>query len=133
MHHLRAIVMIMGMLAGSLLAAETITVNYPNGGEALHAVQIVNITWNAAGFSDNVELAYSLDNGANYTLIASVPHTPGSYAWTVPGVTNSTQCKVRVRRSTGGVAADESDAVFSIQTFQDIGAGLLGLASASIA
>ncbi|MBI2419992.1 MAG: exo-alpha-sialidase, partial [Ignavibacteriales bacterium] len=110
-----------------------VTVNAPNGGENWTSGTQKNITWSSINVQ-NVKLAYTTNNGADWLAIsASVPST-GTYAWTVPA-TPSTQCKVKVTSVLADSISDVSNAVFTISnplptitwevpvTFKETGAG----------
>ncbi|MDP3149936.1 MAG: FISUMP domain-containing protein [Ignavibacteria bacterium] len=67
----------------------------PNGSETWQAGSTQNITWTSTGVT-NVKLEYTTNSGADWaTIIASIPASGGSYAWTIPN-TPSTQCKVKI-------------------------------------
>jgi subtilisin family serine protease len=96
----------------------TVTVTDPNGGEVLNAGAVYTITWDA---TDNVGVAqtsiyYSINAGANYTLIDDLAGNPGSYDWAVPS-TPSTQCLIQVYAydSAANEGSDVSDNVFTIE------------------
>ncbi|MBN1211204.1 MAG: S8 family serine peptidase [candidate division Zixibacteria bacterium] len=77
--------------------APTVTVIQPNGGEVLYIGQIYTIMWDAA---DNVGIVatlieYSVNSGADWTVIADLEGNPGSFDWTVTGPA-SDQCRVKV-------------------------------------
>jgi hypothetical protein len=93
------------------VAAPSVTVSSPNGGELWIANTVHNITWNASNMT-TVKLEYSTD-GANWTLIANpVNAADGSYAWTVPDISSAA---VRVKVSdTASPAADASNNTFTI-------------------
>lgn len=94
-----------------------ITVNQPNGGESLTAGSTYAITWTASDNRGVVEVALSLsvDGGATYSPITTVPGNPGTYSWTVPN-TPSSQCRIRAVASdqAGNTGSDVSDAAFTI-------------------
>ena len=96
----------------------TVTVDIPNGGEEWTVGETHQILWTAEDYlvinSDSV--FYSIDNGTNWTFIASHPGNPQSCDWTIPN-TLSEECLVKVIVYDGGdnSASDESDAVFTIQ------------------
>lgn len=97
-------------VAGSPPPTDAVTVTYPNGGETLTAGTSVNITWTWTGSFTTVALDYSLDGGANWTVITSSTANDGSEPWTLPS-NATTQGRVRVR---GGTATDTSNANFTI-------------------
>ena len=69
----------------------TATLSAPDGGETIASGSTQNITWSAA---DNVavtaiDLYVSIDNGANYSLIASGEANDGTYDWLVPAASTA--------------------------------------------
>lgn len=93
----------------------SLTVLHPNGGEQLAADSSVTIRWDATDLLGNVIVAYSLDSGATWTDIATVPATgptAGQYLWMVPNQSSSTAI-VRVQSEDGSIS-DASDATFMI-------------------
>jgi hypothetical protein len=89
----------------------SITVNTPNGGEALMAGNLYDITWSSVGSFPNVSIDYSSNNGGNWTPVDTTANT-GSYEWLVPEL-NSVQCLVRVS-DPGYTISDTSNAPFTI-------------------
>ena len=90
-------------------------ISMPNGLEVFEGNRNQWIYWYrrpAAGI-DSVAIDFSSDSGAHWT--GSVPRTPnsGSYLWRVPAVAGS-DCRIRVRATSGSGAADTSDADFAI-------------------
>lgn len=78
---------------------------------------VYEITWTGPIFVKSVNLLYTLDDGRNYTEIASGLENTGTYVWTLPEI-NSDFVKVRV----SGMGADGynygsdlSNAFFSIR------------------
>ncbi|MEP7027682.1 MAG: Calx-beta domain-containing protein, partial [Candidatus Eisenbacteria bacterium] len=111
-----------GTAIGTILDDDDVTppvaqVLYPNGGETIIEGSIVNLLWSA---TDNVvvvgvNLSYSVDDGANYTPIASALANTGSYAWTVPtGLTHLARLKVVASDQHALTGQDVSDAAWSI-------------------
>jgi protocatechuate 3,4-dioxygenase beta subunit len=94
--------------------AGTLTLTSPNGGEALTAGLVHDITWTSTGTVGNVKLEYSTNSGAAWTAIEASTPNDGSHAWTVPSAP-STTCLVRVSE-TDGNPSDTSNAVFTINT-----------------
>ncbi|MCE5252019.1 T9SS type A sorting domain-containing protein, partial [bacterium] len=90
-----------------------ISLSSPQGGENWAAGSSHVIRWNSSGVS-NVKLEYTTDNGTNWTvIIASLPASAGTYAWTVPD-TPSAQCLVRVSDAENADQNDASNAPFTI-------------------
>ncbi len=93
------------------IAAPSVTVTSPNGGEIwVHSSQ-QSITWNSAGVND-VNLEFSSDGGNTWTTIASNV-SGNSFTWSLPA-TQTTSAKVRITDSGTSTATDMSDAVFTI-------------------
>jgi len=104
--------------------APSITVTRPNGGEVFIMNSQDTVKWNAA---DNVgvtavDVEYSPDNGANWTLVASGLVNKGKYIWQVPNAA-TVQGKVRVTaHDTQNQTQDLSNAVFTINAGNPTGA-----------
>ncbi|MBC7936346.1 MAG: S8 family peptidase [Rhizobacter sp.] len=88
-----------------------IEVIFPNGGESLSPGAAESITWDNAGITSPQTVEYSLDNGANWTVISSTvsPNTT-RLSWSVPAA-NTAVALVRV---SSGAFTDNSDATFNI-------------------
>jgi YVTN family beta-propeller protein len=89
-----------------------IVVESPNGGESWMVNSTQDITWTTTGTVENVKIAYSTNNGGNWTEIVASTENDGIYPWTVPDA-DSSQCLIRVSE-TDGSPSDVSDSVFSI-------------------
>jgi hypothetical protein len=94
-----------------------VAVTSPNGGESWTIGSSQDITWTATDYVGVgwVDLEYSTNGGASWTLIASGQANSGSHAWTVPN-TPSTTARVRVTATdgAGNARSDASDADFAI-------------------
>src|SRR5262249_49513315 len=88
-----------------------VTVVSPNGGESLPGGSVQNITWTSSNVA-NVRIEYTLDNGANWTVIVSDLASTGSFAWTLP-TTSTSAARVRVS-DMATTATDQSDGTFTI-------------------
>jgi len=97
----------------SIVAAPTVTVTSPNGGESWLVGSTHNITWTTTGTIANVKIEYSTNNGTAWTTITASTSNTGAYPWTVPG-TVSSSCLVRVSEAQTGTPTDTSNTVFSI-------------------
>lgn len=88
------------------------TVVSPNGGESWQTSSVHDITWTSANVA-NVNIDYTLDGGATWTVIvAGTPASASRYSWTLPSTT-STNAKVRVTDA-ASAASDASNAPFTI-------------------
>ena len=91
-----------------------VTVTTPNGGENWLSNSQQNITWTSQNIT-NVSIEYSTNNGSSWmSVISSIPATAGSYNWTLPSNTPSTQCLVRISDASNASINDVSDSVFTI-------------------
>jgi len=88
----------------------------PNGGETFNAGDIHTITWTSTGSVGNVRLEYSINSGASWTVITSSTVNDGSFDWTVPGISfTSDHCLVRISEADEDrKPTDTSDAEFTI-------------------
>ncbi len=94
------------------IISENITVTYPNAGESFVPGETESIHWDAVAVNTTQDfvLEYSVDNGASWNAIATVPNTTTNYGWTVPNsVTGSALIRVK-----NGAEQDVSDENFSI-------------------
>jgi hypothetical protein len=103
----------------SLLAAQSLTITAPNGGETLTLGQTVQITWTATNVSQKVKLQLIRGGGALVGLIAgNLNATPSSFTWTI-GQTDSgtatadTNYKIRIRTMDSALE-DASNATFTL-------------------
>ena len=88
-----------------------IEIIYPNGGESFNPGTTELITWDNAGITSAQTVEYSLDNGANWTVLSTtVPANTTRLSWSVPASNTST---ARVRVSNGALS-DASDVTFRI-------------------
>jgi C1A family cysteine protease len=101
----------------------TVSVTYPNGGEALETGDTIRIDWIAADNHrvDSVSIYYSENAGRDYTLIEHGWRADSSYAWIVPS-SLSDSCLVKVVAFDPGCleGCDTSDSLFSIKDYTDV-------------
>jgi len=95
------------------IAAPTITVTSPNGGENWESNTAHDITWTSMGNINSVQLKYSTNNGSSWNIISTFTANDGAYNWTVPN-TPSANCLVKVSDSDHPLLSDQSNAVFTI-------------------
>jgi hypothetical protein len=86
----------------------TLTLTGPNGGTYTGNSQLT-ITWEASSNIGPLALSYSLDSGATWNAILTLPDASvGSYTWTVPNV-DSTGVLLRIAKADTGWPEDISD------------------------
>ena len=117
------------------VAYNNVTVIYPNGGEVFAGGSTQSVSWstdNTDGDPISVTLEYSLNNGLNYTTIASGLPGIGTYPWTVPSV-NTNQALVRAFANDGtSIATDTSDNTFTIDSLAPTAVWLTPVADNSL-
>ena len=91
---------------------DTVELASPHGG-TLEAGCGYTIWWNSSTFYTTVDIEFSQDNGATWTLLTAGQPNDGSYPWTVPN-TPSDSCLIKVYNSGAPSNFDQSDNVFSI-------------------
>ncbi|MCB0760400.1 MAG: exo-alpha-sialidase [Flavobacteriales bacterium] len=97
-----------------LANAQTIEILTPNGGEVWQGCTTQTITWTASGTSNFYSIDYSVNNGVNWTSIATFYNTTiGEYEWTLPSI-QSTNVLIRVQDSNNTAIQDISSATFSM-------------------
>jgi hypothetical protein len=100
-------------------AISKITVLSPNGGEYWCVDSTYNVLWNSNFFVDNVKLEYTTTSGGTcsggtWLTIINSTDNDGIYQWTIPNITPSTNCKVRVSDAYDADPCDVSDTTFTI-------------------
>jgi hypothetical protein len=94
------------------VAATSVTVASPNGGEVWNGLSGHSITWTTTGAVTGVKIEYSTDGGSTWSLVV-ITGNDGTYEWTVPNASSST-CRVKVSNSNDLSVFDVSDANFTI-------------------
>jgi len=84
-----------------------IAVTAPTTGAVWYVGESNNITWDSVSISGNIDIYYSVNNGANWTAVDTNIADTGVYPWNVPD-NPSSQCLVRVQETGGGGASDTS-------------------------
>ncbi|MBA4407113.1 hypothetical protein C0389_07560, partial [bacterium] len=85
----------------------------PNGGERILAGTSRKIEYVSENV-ENVKIAYSTNNGFNWTTITESISATGFYVWEPVPNLNSQLCKVRIYDAKDGEPSDVSDSVFTI-------------------
>ena len=118
------------------LAAQSVAVTSPNGGEVWAPGSVHDITWNTT----NVVLArieYRARLGEAWQLVAEVEGPVGRYAWTVP-FDATAQARIQVSDAWDQAPADSSIAAFTIplaligESPASVGYGLRPIGSATL-
>lgn len=98
----------------SILPAPSINLISPNGGESFYENQAANITWDTAGIDSTININFSMNGGSTYTTIANnVPNT-GSYTWTIPSGSVTTQGRIQITGSVVGILRTDQSSNFTI-------------------
>ena len=97
----------------TLVKGTGLVIGTPDGGESFVPGTSQTIAWATVGSIPSVDLAYSADDGATWTPIASGVANTGSYAWTTPSI-DSGAVLVRVASAANPSDFDESNASFAI-------------------
>jgi hypothetical protein len=93
------------------VAANDITITYPNGGETYTGNNSETVSWTYTGVVGLMDMYYSTNGGSSWIFYNdNIDPNAGSFAWTIPNV-SSTQCLVKLQ---SGAIQDESDANFTI-------------------
>lgn len=103
----------------SSFSIDSVDLTLPSGGESWTSGDVHDITWTTyvtSKTATSAKLYYSTDGGTVWILITTITGNPGTYAWTVPTVTEAQPVLVRVelRGSSGIVGSDISDKFFTI-------------------
>lgn len=97
----------------NLFTVGKLSLTSPNGGENWEALSSHAITWSSNDIS-NIDLAYSLDNGQNWTtIVANLSAALGTYTWNIPDTASATTL-VRISDSNNSTVRDSSTGTFSI-------------------
>ncbi|MFN3649488.1 MAG: proprotein convertase P-domain-containing protein [Armatimonadota bacterium] len=98
-----------------IIETPAIVVLTPDGGELWHTFHQKEIRWRTVGVEGEVRIEVSrLANRSDWTEIARVPASDGSFTWTVEG-NPTTLAKVRVTSVSEPDKTDESDSSFEIR------------------
>jgi len=90
---------------------DSLKVIYPHGGEGLVAGENRRIRWDAFDTGTSFDLEYSIDSGANWTIITTgLASNLRSYNWTIPAVVSG-KCLVKVK---AGLQETTSTSTFTI-------------------
>jgi hypothetical protein len=95
------------------ISSASITVSSPNGGETIGAGGTHIIMWQSTGLVDSVKIQFSVDGVSWETIISKTPDT-GVYIWNVPGIVQSSTCRLRILDIKDDNIFDISDGFFTI-------------------
>ena len=96
-----------------IVKGDAIVIAAPDGGETLAAGQPYDIEWATVGDVAQVDLDYSIDDGATWTTIEAGVANTGTYSWVPPAVDTAAGL-VRVTASDDPAIHDESNAGFAM-------------------
>jgi len=86
----------------------------PKGGETFRTGSTAAVWW-GANSSGNVNIEYTTNNGANWSVIQNnVPAQQRTINWVIPYIASTSQAKVRIYDPANPSEADTSDATFKI-------------------
>jgi hypothetical protein len=105
--------------ANFIIAARSITVTSPTGGETWYAGDTNTITWSSSNAGSDVKIEVSRDGGSTWSSITGSTPNVGSYAWTVTSPTSSA-CRIRITSISYPSATDMSSVDFIIAAPQPI-------------
>lgn len=97
----------------TMVKGDAIVVASPDGGERLLPCTPTEVQWATVGDVPEVQIEYSLDDGATWVVAADAVANVGSYTWTPPDE-QSSAALVRVSSTTNAAISDESNTGFSI-------------------
>lgn len=104
------------MLAAAGVCGGAVTVDSPNGGEAIAAGSRWPITWHCSTRITQATIEFSFTEGASWETIATAAPAvagKGVFLWTVPSI-SSPKCLIRIADSANPADSDVSDAAFTI-------------------
>jgi hypothetical protein len=96
------------------ISANSIVVDYPNGGENFSAGSIQYIQWDSNGVAGNVKIEL-LNNGSLDQVIAANTLNDRVYSWTLPSNLSGKNYTIRISNLDGSIS-DSSDVVFSVKS-----------------
>lgn len=83
--------------SNSTFSISNLVMTSPLGGEQFQAGKIHNITWSANSGISNISIEYSTNSGSTWNqIVASVPASSGTYAWTIPSNLSGTQHRIKI-------------------------------------
>ncbi len=88
------------------------------GGQQLQAGKVQNINWTANNGISNISIEYSTNSGTSWnTVVASVPASAGTYAWTVPSNISGTTNRIKITNlANAAITSQGGDFTVSILT-----------------
>ena len=111
-----------GVYERKLVRVPDLKLEFPKGGDTLAGGYPAVIRWSQK-FLSTVNIEYSLNNGADWSLVAAnVPASQQSYIWTVPD-TATLQGRIRIEDTAPGGPVDSTTAPFSVLLNPDVFAG----------
>lgn len=98
---------------------KNIHVQWPNGGEVIVSGTNTVLRWSGLDLGPSVKIEFSINSGSTYTVItasAASSRYGGEYNWTVPNISASGNCLIRITDNTDNSIVDVSNKVFKISS-----------------
>jgi outer membrane protein assembly factor BamB len=94
-------------------AVSFVRVSSPDGGEKYLPGSSLTITWTYRN-AGQIRIELSTNGGSTWSVLGTVAASAGTFSWSIPSGTSSTQCLVRITDTANSALTDVSNAVFSI-------------------
>ncbi|MCF8457826.1 MAG: hypothetical protein K9H62_18005 [Bacteroidales bacterium] len=99
--------------------APELTLTSHNAGQTFIIGTTSYISWQSAGQVGDINIYFSSDSAATWSLVSGSESNDGSYAWSIPNIMSS-NCLIKIEDATDPAVADSSDMVFSIEEAHSI-------------
>ena len=102
------------VLSTAMMAAKSLRLIYPNGGEILPLNSTVTIKWSSADISGKIVIVL-YQKGIKYLTVSSGTENTGTYRWKIPGnIPPADHYRLRIRAAEDLSINDFSDRDFKI-------------------
>lgn len=86
----------------------SLVISSPAGGDSLFVASSFEIFWTSENITQKLNISYSVNNGANWTRIASNVENSGSYVWNPVPNQVSGQCRIKITTADSTVSVMNS-------------------------
>ncbi len=101
-----------------MMAAKSLRLIYPNGGETLHLYSTVTIKWSSTDISGKIVIVL-YQKGIKYLTVSSGTENTGIFSWRIPGnIPPGDRYRLRIRAAQDLSINDFSDRDFKITNNQ---------------